>query len=99
MNPINPLLTDYAQMKHRELNGETHPPHYLEIARIEASMSPADVPQRTRSAGIGINLGRNVWKHEHPVAMAKALRAIIHENADVEGAQEIFNETRDRHET
>ncbi len=52
-----------------------------------------------QKGAIGINLGRNVWKHEHPVAMAKALRAIIHENADVEGAHEIFNETRDRHET
>jgi DhnA family fructose-bisphosphate aldolase class Ia len=34
-----------------------------------------------------------VWKHQHPVAIAKALRAIIHENADVEGAQEIFRVT------
>ncbi|NLE76449.1 MAG: 3-hydroxy-5-phosphonooxypentane-2,4-dione thiolase, partial [Chloroflexi bacterium] len=27
---------------------------------------------------IGVNLGRNVWQHEHPVAMAQALHAIIH---------------------
>ncbi len=39
---------------------------------------------------IGINLGRNVWQTPHPVASAKALRAIIHEKADVEKAMKIF---------
>lgn len=43
---------------------------------------------------IGINLGRNVWQSPNPVAMARALRAIIHENATVKKAQEIFNETK-----
>ena len=37
----------------------------------------------------GINLGRNVWQNEHPVPMAKALRAIVHKGADVEKAVEI----------
>jgi putative autoinducer-2 (AI-2) aldolase len=39
---------------------------------------------------IGVNLGRNVWQNDHPVATARALRAIIHENADVEEAFELF---------
>ena len=42
---------------------------------------------------IGVNLGRNVWKNPHPVAMMKALRAIIHENATPEKANDIFKET------
>ncbi len=42
----------------------------------------------------GINLGRNVWQSAHPVAMAKALRAIVHENASVQQAHEIFNKAR-----
>jgi putative autoinducer-2 (AI-2) aldolase len=44
-----------------------------------------------QKGAIGINLGRNVWQGKHPVAMAKALRAIIHEKADVKRAQDIFN--------
>ncbi len=40
---------------------------------------------------IGVNLGRNVWQNEHPVAMIKALRAIIHEGATGKEASEIFN--------
>ena len=39
---------------------------------------------------IGINLGRNVWQSKHPVAMARALRAIVHENASVKKALDIF---------
>jgi putative autoinducer-2 (AI-2) aldolase len=39
---------------------------------------------------IGINLGRNVWQNEHPVAMARALRAIIHEDATAKQAHELF---------
>jgi putative autoinducer-2 (AI-2) aldolase len=47
-----------------------------------------------QKGAIGVNLGRNVWQAPHPVAMAAALRAIIHENANVKSAQEIFNEIK-----
>lgn len=43
-----------------------------------------------QKGAIGVNLGRNIWQHEHPVAMAKALRAIIHKDATVPEAEEIF---------
>jgi putative autoinducer-2 (AI-2) aldolase len=39
---------------------------------------------------IGINLGRNVWKHPQPVAMMKALRAVVHKNATPAEAMEVF---------
>jgi putative autoinducer-2 (AI-2) aldolase len=45
-----------------------------------------------QKGAIGINLGRNVWQSSHPVPMAKALKAIIHEQAAVKKAQEIFKE-------
>ncbi len=44
-----------------------------------------------QKGAIGVNLGRNVWQHPHPVAVAKGLRAIIHENATPKEAEEIFN--------
>jgi len=47
-----------------------------------------------RKGAIGLNLGRNVWQHAYPVAMMKALRAIIHEKANVREAEEIFQEER-----
>ncbi len=43
-----------------------------------------------QKGAIGVNLGRNIWQNEHPLAMIKALRAIIHENATAEEADKIF---------
>jgi putative autoinducer-2 (AI-2) aldolase len=42
----------------------------------------------------GINLGRNVWQNQDPVPMAKALRAIVHEGADVDAAVAIFDDAK-----
>ena len=44
---------------------------------------------------VGINLGRNVWQSPHPVAMAKSLRAIVHDRATVKQAHEIYNQTKE----
>lgn len=43
-----------------------------------------------QKGAIGVNLGRNVWQNEYPVAMIRALRAIIHDNATPEQAQEVY---------
>lgn len=47
-----------------------------------------------QKGAIGINLGRNVWQNPHPVAMAKALRAIVHQDATVKEAHQIFNDAK-----
>ena len=47
-----------------------------------------------QNGAIGINLGRNVWQGKHPVAIAKALRAIIHERADVKKAHQVFRDAK-----
>jgi 3-hydroxy-5-phosphonooxypentane-2,4-dione thiolase len=49
-----------------------------------------------QKGSIGINLGRNVWQNPHPVAMAKALRAIVHENATPKLAYQLFDEERSK---
>ena len=47
-----------------------------------------------KKGAIGLNLGRNVWQAKHPVAIMKALRAIVHEKASVKEAEAIFEETK-----
>lgn len=47
-----------------------------------------------QKGAVGINLGRNVWQNPHPVAMAKALRSIVHEKKTAKQAFEIFNDTK-----
>ncbi len=43
---------------------------------------------------IGINLGRNVWQSPNPVAMARALWAVVHEKAAVKKAHELFKDVK-----
>jgi putative autoinducer-2 (AI-2) aldolase len=47
-----------------------------------------------QKGAIGVNLGRNVWQHDHPVAMIRALNAIVHENASPRDALGVFEDTR-----
>jgi putative autoinducer-2 (AI-2) aldolase len=52
------------------------------------------VHEGIQKGAIGVNLGRNIWQNEHPVAMIRAIRAIIHENATPEQAQELYDSTK-----
>ncbi len=47
-----------------------------------------------KKRAIGVNLGRNIWQNDHPVAMIRALRAIIHENTTAKEANDMFNEIK-----
>lgn len=38
----------------------------------------------------GVDMGRNIFQSENPVAMIKAVRAIVHENASVDDAYDLF---------
>lgn len=38
----------------------------------------------------GVNLGRNIWQHDYPVAMMRGLHAIIHGKASVDEAWDLF---------
>jgi putative autoinducer-2 (AI-2) aldolase len=46
---------------------------------------------------IGVNLGRNVWQNKQPVAMARALQALIHENATPQEAEGLFTRSKQDH--
>ncbi|MFH1078769.1 MAG: 3-hydroxy-5-phosphonooxypentane-2,4-dione thiolase [Pseudomonadota bacterium] len=47
-----------------------------------------------QNGAVGLNLGRNVWQSPHPVAIMRALRAIIHENYTVKEAWDLFNSVK-----
>lgn len=44
----------------------------------------------------GIDMGRNIWQSDHPVAMLKALRAIVHDRAGVVEALDVFRHEKNR---
>jgi len=49
-----------------------------------------------QKGAIGVNLGRNVWQHKHPLAMMRGLHAVIHKKATPKEANELFKEIKNR---
>jgi len=45
-----------------------------------------------QKGAIGINLGRNIWQAEHPVAAIRAIRAIVHDKFNVQEAQSLYEQ-------
>lgn len=39
---------------------------------------------------VGVDMGRNIWQSEHPVASIRGVRAVVHEGATVDEAMEIY---------
>jgi len=44
----------------------------------------------------GVDMGRNIWQSDWPVAMIKAVRAIVHKDADVKEAYGIFLKEKEK---
>ena len=47
-----------------------------------------------KAGGVGVSIGRNVFQHENPTGMTKALSAIVHRGATVEEALKLLGEKR-----
>src|SRR5579864_5758131 len=45
-----------------------------------------------RQGAAGVDMGRNIWQHPAPVAMIKAVRAIVHDGASPEDAFALFRQ-------
>jgi putative autoinducer-2 (AI-2) aldolase len=43
---------------------------------------------------IGVNLGRNVWQDDHPVAAARSLQALIHDNMNPQQAHDLYQSVK-----
>jgi putative autoinducer-2 (AI-2) aldolase len=39
----------------------------------------------------GVDMGRNIWQSRWPVAVIAAIRSIVHENASLKKARNLFN--------
>ena len=57
-----------------------------------------DVFQLTHDAlsrgAVGVDMGRNIWQSDHPVAAIQAVRAIVHEKCTVAKALELFDDLK-----
>ncbi len=43
-----------------------------------------------KGGAVGVDMGRNIWQSEHPVAMIRAVRSIVHGSANVDQAYKLY---------
>ena len=59
--------------------------------KLETEMDAFNIAYEAIKRGAsGVDMGRNIWQSRHPIAMIKAIRAIVHENATAKEAAKIF---------
>ncbi|MFH0848510.1 MAG: 3-hydroxy-5-phosphonooxypentane-2,4-dione thiolase [archaeon] len=47
-----------------------------------------------KRGAVGVDMGRNIFQSDHPVAMIRAVRSIIHNNSSVDEAFKLYNEVK-----
>lgn len=59
--------------------------------KLETEKDALEIAYKAINEGAkGVDMGRNIWQSEHPVAMIQAIRSIVHENFNVKQALELF---------
>ena len=62
--------------------------------KLETEMDAFEMTRQALEQGaVGVDMGRNIWQHDHALAMIKAVRAMIHGGATTSEAKEIFDQT------
>jgi 3-hydroxy-5-phosphonooxypentane-2,4-dione thiolase len=56
------------------------------------------VQKAVQEGAVGVDMGRNIWQNDNPVAMIKGIRAIVHEGATAKEALNIFNGSKGKME-
>lgn len=63
--------------------------------KLDTELDALRVAYRALQEGAaGVDMGRNVWQGDQPVAMMRALRAVVHERATPDEAHELFLDLR-----
>lgn len=61
--------------------------------KLETEMDAFEMTHSALAQGAaGVDMGRNIWQHEHALPMIQAVRSIVHEGASPKQAKEIFDD-------
>jgi putative autoinducer-2 (AI-2) aldolase len=47
-----------------------------------------------QKGAVGVNLGRNIWQTENPVAAIRAIRGIIHDGFNPNEANDLYEQVK-----
>ena len=63
--------------------------------KLENELDALQLAYRALDQGaVGVDMGRNIWQGDHPVAMIRAVRGVVHEKMSPEEAHELFLELK-----
>lgn len=66
--------------------------------KLETEMDVFEMTHAAISRGAaGVDMGRNIWQRDNPVAIIRAVRGIVHENMTPKRAHELFTELKEEH--
>jgi putative autoinducer-2 (AI-2) aldolase len=59
--------------------------------KLETEMDVFEMTYNAIEQGaVGVDMGRNIWQNDHPVAVIRAIRSIVHENFKPKQAHDLF---------
>lgn len=61
--------------------------------KLETELDAFELAHEAIAEGaVGVDMGRNIWQSEYPVAMIQAIREIVHKAASVREAQRVYED-------
>ena len=64
--------------------------------KLDSEMEALQLTFDALHAGaVGVDMGRNIWQSDYPVAMIKAVRALVHQRVTVKEAHEVFTKNKE----
>lgn len=91
------VKTYYCQDFSRVVEGCPVPLVVAGGPKLNTESDVFDLVQNALSDGAaGVDMGRNIWQNENPVAMIKAVRSIVHDGATSKEAMSLFLEEKNR---
>jgi putative autoinducer-2 (AI-2) aldolase len=89
------VKTYYCEDFSKVVNGCPVPLVVAGGPKLDTEMDAFQLAHDAISEGaVGVDMGRNIWQSDHPVAMITAIREIVHNNVSVREAKQIFEKTK-----
>ena len=87
------VKTYYCENFEKVANGSLVPLVIAGGPKLDTVYDAFRIAHEAMSAGAaGVDFGRNIWQAENPVATVRAVRAIVHDEADAKAACELYDE-------
>lgn len=85
------VKTYYCENFEKVVNGSTVPLVMAGGKKLPEKEALELAYKAIQSGAVGVDMGRNIFQSEKPVAMIQAVRAVVHDNASADEAYEIYS--------